>query len=187
MRTDGCLSALGNHLKGETNMNWEEIFAAIGKLAALSIILDIIFWLKKIITTARVLCLSGCFFVRGDKTGKKRRVSCRTISLLSATTEAATVIVFIYPPYYCILESVFLKKAWFGQWVELRLNYFSVSNCILAQKVHKNKKNRLKQAVFMERKSYIDRISSYGCKYEATVANGCKSSGTGAKQSFIAK
>jgi len=24
----------------------------------------------------------------------------------------------------------------------------------------------------MERKSYIDRISSYGCKYEATVANG---------------
>lgn len=23
----------------------------------------------------------------------------------------------------------------------------------------------------MERKSYIDRISSYGCKYEATVAN----------------
>lgn len=43
MRTDGCLSALGNHLKGETNMNWEEIFAAIGKLAALSIILDIIF------------------------------------------------------------------------------------------------------------------------------------------------
>lgn len=43
MRTDGCLSALGNHLKGETNMNLEEIFAVMGKLAALSIILDLIF------------------------------------------------------------------------------------------------------------------------------------------------
>lgn len=40
----------------------------------------------------------------------------------------------------------------------------------------------------MEREQYIDRISSYGCKYEATVANarlrlqiegyGCKSQGT---------
>ena len=164
MRTDGCLSALGNHLKGETNMkniDWNSIFITIGKLAALSVILDIIFWLKKIITTARVLCLSGCFFVRGAKTGKKRRVSCRTISLLSATTEAATVIVSIYPPYYCILESVFLKKAWFGQWVELRLNYFSVSNCKLAQKVHKNKKNRLKQAVFMRNHSGVDTIWNF--------------------------
>ena len=45
MRTDGCLSALGNHLKGETNMNidWNSIFVTMGKLAALSIILDLIF------------------------------------------------------------------------------------------------------------------------------------------------
>lgn len=43
MRTDGCLSALGNHLKGETNMELKDILAVMGKLAALSIILDIIF------------------------------------------------------------------------------------------------------------------------------------------------
>lgn len=40
------MSALGNHLKGETNMekiDWNSIFITIGKLAALSVILDIIF------------------------------------------------------------------------------------------------------------------------------------------------
>lgn len=49
----------------------------------------------------------------------------------------------------------------------------------------------------MEREQYIDRISSYGCKYEATVANarlrlqmdtlGCKSQGTVEGQAFTAR
>lgn len=41
----GCLSALGKHLKGETNMNfdWDSILMTLGKLTALRIILGIIF------------------------------------------------------------------------------------------------------------------------------------------------
>lgn len=40
------MSAFGKHLKGETNManiDWNSIFVTLGKLAALSIILDLIF------------------------------------------------------------------------------------------------------------------------------------------------
>ena len=40
------MSAFGKYLKGETNMpniDWNSIFVTMGKLAALSIILDLIF------------------------------------------------------------------------------------------------------------------------------------------------
>lgn len=56
--------------------------------------------------------------------------------------------------------------------VELKLNYSAAANFEKPEKVHKTRKNRPKTGGFMERKSYIDRISSYGCKCEAAVANG---------------
>lgn len=56
--------------------------------------------------------------------------------------------------------------------VELKLNYSAATNFEKPEKVHKTRKNRPKTGGFMERKSYIDRISSYGCKCEAAVANG---------------
>ena len=40
------MSAFGKYLKGETNMpkiDWNSIFVTMGKLAALSVILDLIF------------------------------------------------------------------------------------------------------------------------------------------------
>lgn len=56
--------------------------------------------------------------------------------------------------------------------VELKLNYSAAANFEKLEKVHKTRKNRPKTGGFMERKSYIDRISSYGCKRKGAVAHG---------------
>ena len=66
----------------------------------------------------------------------------------------------------------FSKRLEFLARVELKLNYSAAVNFEKPEKVHEIRKNRPKTGGFMERKSYIDRISSYGCKRKGAVAHG---------------
>lgn len=74
-----------------------------------------------------------------------------------------------------------LKKLARWKWKERHLCWrsrFFPSICARNPAAHEvaagflDRLNRPKWAVFLERKSYIDRIFSYGCKCEAAVANG---------------